>query len=352
MPKVSTIGGGGRPPRKPYYKPPDKGHYNELPSLPNWKDWKQLCLRCGHGVHGEGHLTCQRKCHHCRTFNHIGFKCPEKGDNFYKRYAGRSAGEREEPAKAMAPPPKPHPDKRNTSERRPFTRGNSTHSAERNTSERRPSPRGYSTHSRRHESRQDDSRSRRRDNRHDRSRSRSRSLSPSHRSLLEILVRTVIDHTRRDRRSRSPSRHSRGYHTRSRSPPRRSRGHYSRFRSPPRRGRDRSSPPRHQEGYRNPPRSSWGQPTAREDSLRLQNQRRSSEQRLDLPANHEEPQVKDEPSNSEEPQVKDESSESEEPQVKYERSDSEDPEVKVEPRESEELPVKAEPSGADADEKI
>lgn len=34
MPKVSTVGGGGRPPRKPYYKPPDKGHYNELPSLP------------------------------------------------------------------------------------------------------------------------------------------------------------------------------------------------------------------------------------------------------------------------------------------------------------------------------
>ncbi|KAL1385460.1 hypothetical protein HDK64DRAFT_339453 [Phyllosticta capitalensis] len=280
MPKVSTVGGGGRPPRKPYYKPPDKGHYNELPSLPNWQ---ARCLRCGHGVHGEGHLTCRRKCHHCRTFNHIGFKCPEKGDNFYKRYAGRSAGEREEPATAMAPPPKPHhlPDKRNTSERRPSPRGYSTHSAERNTSERRPSPRGNSTHSRRHESRQDDSRSRRRNNGHDRSRSRSRSLSPSHRSLLEILdITLALAHLRdvREDITAAPARHL--------------------------------------------------------------DERRSSEQRLDLPANHEEPQVKDEPSNSAEPQVKDESSESEEP------------EVKVEPRDSEELPVKAEPSGADADEKM
>ncbi|KAK8234243.1 hypothetical protein HDK77DRAFT_428981 [Phyllosticta capitalensis] len=330
MPKVSTVGGGGRPPRKPYYKPPDKGHYNELPSLPNWQ---ARCLRCGHGVHGEGHLTCRRKCHHCRTFNHIGFKCPEKGDNFYKRYAGRSAGEREEPATAMAPPPKPHhlPDKRNTSERRPSPRGYSTHSAERNTSERRPSPRGNSTHSRRHESRQDDSRSRRRNNGHDRSRSRSRSLSPSHRSLLEILT-VAHAHLHGTREDITPAlAHLRDV-----------------------REDITAAPARHldEEGYRNPPRSSWGQPTARDDSLRLQNQRRSSEQRLDLPANHEEPQVKDEPSNSAEPQVKDESSESEEPQVKHERSDSEEPEVKVEPRDSEELPVKAEPSGADADEKM
>ncbi|KAK8230362.1 hypothetical protein HDK90DRAFT_467756 [Phyllosticta capitalensis] len=130
MPQVSNVGGGGRPPRKPHNNRPHRGHYNERPRL----NWKELCLRCGDSIHGEGHLTCRRKCHHCRTLNHIGFKCPEKGDNFYKRFAGRRAGEREEPAAAMAPPP---------------THEGTQHN---NISERRPSPRGNSTHRHRHES--------------------------------------------------------------------------------------------------------------------------------------------------------------------------------------------------------
>ncbi|KAK8204027.1 hypothetical protein IWZ01DRAFT_560906 [Phyllosticta capitalensis] len=74
--------GGGPPPPKHPGDGPHKGHYDTEEKEPFFKN---RCLRCAEARHCENWWDCDRMCHLCRSYDHMGQRCPSASKYFYKR---------------------------------------------------------------------------------------------------------------------------------------------------------------------------------------------------------------------------------------------------------------------------